>query len=309
MFINFSAILFFMPQYEAYFINDFLNYISFEKRYSRHTTISYENDLKGFFDFIEVQYNAIKIEEITSSIVRSWLAQLKEEGLTSKSINRKISTLKSFFKYLLKINKAHINPVSVIQSLKVSKRLPSFIEEKDINEMFEKEKQPETLEDKTRHLLINIFYNTGIRLSELINIKEQHIDKANSGIKVLGKGNKNRIVPVSNKLLKEIDEYISEKRKVLEHTNEDYLLIKNNKKLYEKYVYKVVKESLAGANNDRSSPHILRHTFATHLSNNGADINAVKELLGHASLASTQVYTHNSIDKLKQVYKLAHPKS
>lgn len=296
---------------ETYPIREFLNYLTFQKRYSRHTIISYENDLTGFFDFVVLQYNSLGLSEISASVVRSWLASLKEHKITSKSINRKISTLKSFFKYQLKMNKIEVNPVSAIVSLKISKRLPSFVEQKDIKTLFNYIEFPDTWEGKTNRLLLMIFYQTGIRLSELINIKESHIDKSKGLIKVLGKGNKERIIPVNNALLKEIDSYISEKNFPIDETQKVFLfIIKKGKKLYPKYVYNVVKKYLGDVStNERKSPHVLRHSFATHLTNNGADINAIKELLGHASLASTQIYTHNSIDKLKEVHKLAHPKS
>ncbi len=300
-----------MPIPEAYPIREFLNYLTFQKRYSRHTIISYENDLTGFFDFVVLQYKSMELTEISASVVRSWLASLKGNKITSKTINRKISTLKSFFKYQLKMNKIEVNPVSAITSLKISKRLPSFVEQKDIKTLFGYVEFPDTWEGKTNRLLLLIFYETGIRLSELINIKESHIDNSKGSVKVLGKGNKERIIPVNNALLKKIESYISEKNSNINARGNDFLFINvKGKKLYPKYVYNVVKKYLGDVStNERKSPHVLRHTFATHLTNNGADINAIKELLGHASLASTQIYTHNSIDKLKEVHKLAHPKS
>ncbi len=296
---------------ETYPIQEFLNYLTFQKRYSQHTIISYKNDLSAFSDFIIVQYNFVSISEISPSIVRSWLASLKENKSASKTINRKISSLKSFFKYQLKMKKIESSPMAAINSVKISKRLPSFIEQKDINTLFQYIDFPETWQGKTNHLLLQIFYNTGIRLSELVNLKESQVDKSNSIIKVLGKGNKERILPVNNKLLTEIHNYLSDKKKSLQDLSSDCLLVNaKGKKLYAKYVYRVVKKYLgAVSTNEKKSPHVLRHSFATHLTNNGADINAIKELLGHSSLASTQIYTHNSIEKLKDVYKLSHPKS
>jgi integrase/recombinase XerC len=300
-----------MPIPEAYPIREFLNYLTFQKRYSRHTIISYENDLTGFFDFVFLQYRSLNLTEISPSVVRSWLVSLKENKITSKTINRKISTLKSFFKYQLKMNKIEVNPASAIVSLKISKRLPSFVEQKDINTLFSYIEFPNTWEGKTNRLLLMIFYQTGIRRSELINLKQSQIDKRNGSIKVLGKGNKERVIPVNNALLKEIDNYVSEKKILHESSTNNFLFVnKKDKKLDPKYVYNVVKKYLGEVStNEGKSPHVLRHSFATHLTNNGADINAIKELLGHASLASTQIYTHNSIDKLKEVHKLAHPKS
>lgn len=300
-----------MPIPEAYPVLEFLNYLSFQKRYSKHTIISYQNDLTGFFDFVFLQYNTLTLPEISASVIRSWLASLKEDKIASKTINRKISTLKSFFKYQLKMNKIAVNPVAAIASLKISRRLPSFVEQKDINTLFNYIEFPETREGKTNRLLLLIFYNTGIRLSELINLKESQVDKSNGTIKVLGKGNKERVIPVNNKLLKEIDNYISEKNLFFKDAAGIYLLVnKKGIKLYPKYVYNAVKKYIGYVStNERKSPHVLRHSFATHLTNNGADINAIKDLLGHSSLASTQIYTHNSIDKLKEVHRLAHPKS
>jgi integrase/recombinase XerC len=300
-----------MPVSEVYPFSEFLNYLTFQKRYSRHTIISYQNDLTGFFDFVVLQYNSLNLPDISASVVRSWLASLKGDKIASKTINRKISTLKSFFKYQLKMNKIEVSPMAAIAALKISRRLPSFVEQKDINTLFNYIEFPETWEGKTNQLLLMIFYQTGIRLSELINLKESQVDKGNSSIKVLGKGNKERVIPVNNELLRQIDDYISEKKIFFEESKNILLLVnKKGKKLYPKYVYNVVRKYLGNVStNERKSPHVLRHSFATHLTNNGADINAIKELLGHASLASTQIYTHNSIDKLKEVHKLAHPKS
>ena len=300
-----------MPATEIYPIQKFLNYLTFQKRYSQHTITSYKNDLFAFFDFIIVQYNYTSLGEISPSIVRSWLASVKESKASSKTINRKISTLKSFFKYQLRMKKVSVSPLAFINSVKISKRLPSFVDQEDINTLFQHVAFPDSWEGKTDFLLLNIFYNTGIRLSELINLKETQVDRSNGVIKVLGKGNKERILPINNKLLNEIGTYISDKKIFIEQLSTGVLLInKKGKKLYPKYVYRVVKKYLGTVStNERKSPHVLRHSFATHLTNNGADINAVKELLGHSSLASTQIYTHNSIEKLKDVYKLSHPKS
>lgn len=300
-----------MPNTETSIIQDFLNYLTFQKRYSKHTITSYKNDLTVFFDFVVLEYKISEINEITASIVRTWLASLKENKASSKTINRKISSLKSFFKYQLKLNKITISPVATVSSLKVSRRLPSFIEQKDIETLLTHDYFPEDFEGKTNSLIFEILYQTGIRRSELINLKEKDIDQNSAAIKVLGKGNKERIVPVNNGLLKTIDGYVSEKKDNFPDLSTDFLLVsKKGKALNPKYVYNIVKNNLAKVStNQRKSPHILRHSFATHLTNNGAQINAIKELLGHSSLAATQIYTHNTIEKLKEVHKQAHPKS
>ena len=300
-----------MPETETYPIQEFLNYLTFQKRYSRHTIISYQNDLSSFFDFIIAEYNFLSLPEISPAIVRSWLAVLKGNKSAPKTINRKISSLKSFFKYQLKTKRVSLSPMAVINSVKINKRLPSFIEKKDINNLFQNVDFPDTWEGKTGHLILKIFYSTGIRLSELVNLKSSHVDNSSAVIKVLGKGNKERILPVNNKLLAEIQDYNAAKKVLLPDISSGFLVVnKKGKKLYARYVYRIVKEYLAKVStNERKSPHVLRHTFATHLTNNGAEINAIKELLGHSSLASTQIYTHNSIKKLKDIHKLSHPKS
>ena len=209
------------------------------------------------------------------------------------------------------MNHIEVSPMATSSALKVSRRLPSFIEEKDINTLFAEIDFPPSWEGKTDFLILQLLYQTGIRRNELINLKEQHIDKRSNTIKVLGKGSKERLIPVNNQLLQLIENYISDKKIQFPELSRNYLLVnKKGKMLYPKYVYNKVKLYIGSVStNERKSPHILRHSFATHLTNNGASINAIKELLGHSSLAATQVYTHNSIEKLKDVHKQAHPKS
>jgi integrase/recombinase XerC len=292
-------------------IQSFIDYLKFEKRYSVHTVISYQTDLTAFFDFLDIQFGGLRLREITHSFVRSWLADLKGKGITSKSITRKISTLKSFFKYHLKTGTLDATPMANVISPKISKRLPVYIKEKDTKELIETlTESTEDWKSLNAKMLIILFYSTGMRLSELINLREKHLDLGRSQIKVLGKGNKERIIPVSKDLVKNIENYKQLKKKEFEKTEDALLVTEKGKKLYAKYAYLLVRQQLGGAGTlDKKSPHVLRHTFATHLMNGGADLNAVKELLGHSSLASTQIYTHNSIEKLKNVYKKAHPKA
>jgi len=300
-----------MQQSPAQNIQSFLDYLKYQKRYSQHTITSYQNDLLGFFAFLQSQFDENRLAEIKPVYIRTWLAQLKSEGISSKTINRKISSLKSFFKYNIRQGVVETSPMSTIVSPKVGKRLPQFVDKKDIDTLFEHVEFPGNWSGRTERLLLQILYNTGIRQAELIGLKESQVDRRNNAIKVLGKGSKERIIPVSNVLLQEISNYISEKRKNLPGADTVSLLVnEKGKKLYAKYVYNVARKYLSLVTTiDKKSPHILRHTFATHLTNNGADLNAVKELLGHSSLAATQIYTHNTIEKLKDVFKKAHPKA
>ncbi len=291
-------------------ITSFLEYLKFEKRYSPHTLRSYQDDLYQFYGYLQATFGGMQLNEISSPVVRSWLASLKEEGLTSRSIIRKISALKSFFKYNIRTGVLVKSPVTNIISPKLSKRLPVYIEEKDMDTLFRHVEFADDWNGYTGRLSMQILYQLGLRLSELVNCKESQVDFANGQLKVLGKGNKERIIPVSVELMKTIKEYIIEKRKKFENQNNGMLLInEKGNKLYPKYIYRVSTKYLQQVTTiQKKSPHILRHSFATHLSNNGAELNAVKELLGHASLAATQVYTHNTIEKLKNVHKKAHPK-
>jgi integrase/recombinase XerC len=292
-------------------LQHFLDYLKFQKRYSQHTIISYQTDLVAFFDFTQLTFGNIALPDIKATFIRTWLANLKEQGIEAKSINRKISTLKSFFKYQLKEQSIVVSPMETIVSLKVSKRLPQFVEKEDITTLFQYVEFPDDWHGKTDRVLLHLFYNTGIRQAELLSLKESQIDIYRKSIKVLGKGNKERIIPVSEELLKMLNDYIAEKKKSFEKYEPEILLInKKGKRLYPKYVYTTVNKYLSKITTiSKKSPHVLRHTFATHLMNNGADLNAVKELLGHSSLAATQIYTHNTIDKLKDIHKKAHPKA
>jgi integrase/recombinase XerC len=294
-------------------IQSFLDYLKFEKRYSPHTLSSYENDLRAFFIFLEKYFGTTELNEINGSFIRSWLASMKEEKITSKTINRKISSLRSFFKYHLKRGAIDTMPTANVIAPKISKRLPVFAKESEVKQLIETLNQSaEDWKSLNAKMLITLFYATGMRLSELIGLKQKQVDKARSQIRVWGKGNKERIIPVNSGLIELIRVYEEEKKKhfAAEEMEETLLLTEKGKKLYPKYAWILVNKYLGEATTlDKKSPHVLRHTFATHLMNNGADLNAVKELLGHASLAATQIYTHNSIEKLKDVYKKAHPKA
>jgi len=292
-------------------IQPFIDFLKFEKRYSQHTVRSYQDDLLQFLKYLTEAFGVMQLKSLESPMVRSWLVHLKNNGLASKSINRKISVLKSFFKFQVRTGQLTGIPMSNISMPKNKRRLPGFVEQKDMKSLFSSVEFPDDWKGKTDKLLLQIFYQTGMRLSEVLNLIESNVDPANRVIKVLGKGNKERIIPISQDLFNEIAKYSSDKRKVFGKSDAQCLLVgKSGKKLYPKYVYLAVTKYLGGVTTlEKRSPHVLRHTFATHLTNNGADLNSVKELLGHSSLASTQIYTHNSIEKLKEVYRKAHPKA
>jgi integrase/recombinase XerC len=290
-------------------VNAFLSFLQFEKRYSLHTITAYSNDLVQFFDFIETQYDKVPLEQITGSMVRSWLAGMKETEMTGKSLNRKISSLKSFFKYQIRQERLVKSPMETVISPKITKRLPAFVAEQDMEQLLANLSFAEGWKGYTEKMVIQLFYATGMRLSELILCKETQLDINKSVIKVLGKGNKERILPISKNLAQELANYISEKPE-LAKGNPHIFVTEKGKSLQARAVYSFVKFYLSQVTTlQKKSPHVLRHSFATHLMNNGADLNAVKELLGHASLAATQVYTHNTIEKLKEVFAKAHPKA
>jgi integrase/recombinase XerC len=292
-------------------LQDFLDHLKYQKRYSQHTIISYENDLTAFAAFLLKDFAEVDIAAVKPTYIRSWLASLKESKITSKSINRKISSLRSFFKHLLRNEVIKVSPMATVVSPKVPKRLPQFADEKSTDKLFNEVVFAEGFAGLTERLVLEVLYNTGIRRSELVNLKEHNIDRSNSNIKVLGKGNKERIIPVSAELMDHIRQYSEEKKKLFGDNENRVLFVSDKgKQITAAKVYAIAKEKLSGVTTiEKKSPHILRHSFATQLMNNGADINAVKELLGHSSLAATQIYTHNTIEKLKDVYKKAHPKA
>ncbi len=294
-----------------HYIQEFLDYLKFQKRYSQHTVISYETDLQAFGLFLQLQYQEQDVSEIRPPYVRTWLASLKEQEQQARTINRKISTLRSFFKYLLKKEVIAISPMAAISSPKNAKRLPQFVDKKDLELLFSHVEFPADWQGATERLLLQILYNAGLRQAELIGLQQSHVDLSQNTIKVLGKGNKERVIPISNELKTDIKSYINLKKEVFPGTVEPHLLLNTKgNRLYPRYVYDITKKYLSLVTTiEKRSPHILRHSFATHLTNNGADINAIKELLGHSSLAATQIYTHNSIEKLKDAYKKAHPKA
>ncbi|MDA9807907.1 tyrosine-type recombinase/integrase [Flavobacteriales bacterium] len=286
--------------------NKFIKYLSAEKRFSEHTITSYSTDLDQFSIFLSKEYQiSNEVSEISFQIVRSWIASLLEKGVTPRSVNRKISTLKTYFKFLIRENVISESPMLKIVAPKSKKRLPVFIEENQIENLLNEVEFDEGFIGERDKLIIELFYVTGIRLSELINIKIFDINFSNSLIKVLGKRNKERLIPLSINIVNELQIFVKK------HNLNNYLFTNlGGTKVYTKLVYRVVKKYIGKISSvNKKSPHILRHTFATHMLNNGADINAIKELLGHANLSATQVYTHNTIEKLKTVYKQAHPRA
>ena len=293
------------------FVQLFLDYLKYQKRYSTHTIRSYHDDLAQFFGFLQMQFGELRLGEIGHNHVRSWLASMKENDISSKTINRKISSLKSFFKYLVKTNVLEETPMTRVITPKISKRLPDFIRENEAERLMGSLKNSEDWKSLNTKMLVTLFYTTGMRLSELLNLKENQLDFGKEQVKVLGKGNKERIIPVGHEVVSMIKDYLNHKKEEFESPDVTLLVTQKGKKMYPKYAYLLVKSFLNTEVKtlNKKSPHVLRHSFATHLSNNGADLNAIKELLGHSSLAATQVYTHNTIEKLKNVYKKAHPKA
>ncbi len=291
-------------------LSPFLDYLKFEKRYSAHTIRSYQSDLHQLDDYLQQQLGGMEAVALSPVILRSWMASLKESGLEARSINRKISSVKSFFRFHQRKGTLDSNPAITLKVMKTGKRLPSFLKEDQTRELMAAEESP-TWKGRTEKLLMEILYNAGIRVSELVNLKEKHIDTHQSALKVLGKGNKERIVPLKQELLKIIIDYRNSKKMVFEDYDTEYLLVNSNgKKLNTQYAYRAVRHLLGELPTaSKKHPHLLRHTFATQLANNGADLNAIKELLGHSSLAATQVYTHNTIEKLKDIHQKAHPKA
>lgn len=295
------------------YVSDFLTYLRQEKRYSEHTIISYAKDLEQFQVFLHFNISQdLAIEAVQYKQIRAWVAFLMGQNTAAKSVNRKLSTLRSFYKYLQRQQVISQNPAIEMQGPKVPKRTTHFLTEASTEQLFDVITFPETFEGKRDKMILEMFYNTGMRLSELIQLKISDVDFGLKTIKVLGKRNKERLIPVTDVLLNDIHKYldIRQQEEILPEAENILFISTKGKKMYAKMVYNVVNFYLDSVTTiDKKSPHVLRHTFATHLLNRGADINAIKELLGHANLAATQVYTHNTPERLKAIYKKAHPRS
>ena len=288
----------------------FIKHLQHEKRYSPHTCLSYRTDLDQFADYLEFQYELKDLQEVKSMHIRSWLVSLLQEKKSASSIHRKASSLKSYYKFMRQQGHMSLNPMTSITLPKKGERLPVFVEEQRMDQLFERICFPEGYEGLRDYLMIDLLYTTGMRRSELMNLSWSDIDRSNHNVRIFGKGNKMRIVPLLPHIEKTLDEY---KEMVIdlfpELTLKEVILTDRGEPLYPKFVYNKVKQYLSTVTTAKKrSPHVLRHSFATHLSNNGAELNAIKDLLGHSSLASTQVYTHTSIENLKKVYEMAHPK-
>ncbi|MAW64981.1 MAG: integrase [Flavobacteriales bacterium] len=287
-------------------IDEFLNYIAKEKRYSLHTIKAYKTDLIEFSDYSH-RYFDTSIQQVNHKMVRSWFAKMMEEGFEPSSVHRKSSTLKSFFKFLMVNGFLEKSPMDLVPLPKRKKNLPKFVDQKSLDALLNELDFPDNYEGKRDKLIIDLFYQTGIRQSELIELKISDVDFSQQQIKVLGKRNKERIIPISSGLIETIKEFITY-RKTDSVVN--LLLTAVGKKLYPKLVYKIVNKYLSKVTTlSQRSPHVLRHSFATHMLNNGAELNSIKELLGHVNLSATQVYTHNSMEKIKIIYKQAHPRA
>jgi integrase/recombinase XerC len=290
--------------------NAFLKYLQYEKRYSKHTIISYRNDLNQLNQFLKLHYQETPIEEVNHAILRDWVISLAGRGLNESSINRKLVTLRSFFRFLIRNGAVSKNPVTKLNNLKTKKSLPHFVRQNDMNILLDQGLFSDDFGGKRDHLILELLYGTGMRLSELIELKLDDVDLFSNTIKVLGKRNKERIIPIGHGLADLIEKYISAKNDSEIGNANAYLIVSTKgEKSYPMMIYRIVKRCLRGIPVDKKSPHILRHTYATHLLEQGADLNAVKDLLGHQSLAATQIYTHNSLGKLKKVFDQAHPKA
>jgi integrase/recombinase XerC len=301
-------------------IDLFLKYIEFEKRYSPHTLISYKTDLQQFAEFLTSNYQLSEPDKANYPLIRDWIASLANQEISAKSINRKIASLRSYYKFLLKKTLISKDPTVKIKAPKIRKRLPVYIEEKDINLLLDHLQFTDDFNGLRDKLIFELLYGTGIRLSELIGLQISDINLFENTIKVLGKGNKQRIIPLNKSLINLITLYKDKKQEVSQNDTRILIVTDKGEKAYPMFIQRVVKKYLEagitidGTNRsittiEKKSPHILRHSFATHLLNKGADLNAIKDLLGHSSLAATQVYTHNSIEKLKAIFDQAHPKS
>lgn len=292
-------------------LSSFISYLSLEKNYSPHTVKAYQKDIEGFISFCKTQYELVTIDEVDYSLIRSWIVSLVDTSISNRSINRKVASLKAYYKFLQRIEKIATNPLSKHKALKTSKKIEVPFSEIEMEKVLQQIPFEEGFEGVRNKLMIELLYATGIRRAELINLKLTDVDLNENTIKVLGKRNKERIVPLLFSTKDLFIDYLKERKNLEGIVDGSYVfLLKSGIKIYETLVYRTINKYLREVSSKvKTSPHILRHTFATHLLNKGADLNSVKELLGHSSLASTQVYTHNSIAELKKAHLAAHPRN
>ena len=289
----------------------FLDYLNLEKNYSKHTLIAYHKDLKDFFEYASSEFDFLTITKVSYPIIRSWIVKLVDNGVSNTTINRKISSLRTYYMYLLKIGDIEVSPLAKHKVLKTEKKLQVPFSEKEIEDVLEILNKEKDFVGVRNKLIVELFYSTGMRRGELVSLKLNDVSILNKTIKVLGKRNKERIIPLLPSVINTITLYIDFRNSLNSISDKGFLLLtEKGNKLYETLVYRVINNYFSKASEKvKKSPHILRHSFATHLLNEGADIKSVKELLGHSSLASTQIYANNSISKLKQVYKNSHPRN
>ena len=292
-------------------INKFIDYLTLEKSYSHNTINAYYKDLKDFEKFSKSKFDNINIEDSNYSIIRSWIVELVNSGVSNRTVNRKVSSLKSFFNFLIKTDSIESSPLEGHIPLKQKKKIQVPFSKEEISSLLDSDYFPDSYKGLLQKTIISFFYFTGVRRVELIELKESNLDLKSGVIKVLGKRNKERVIPLLPKIKNLLEEYISERNNIITKPEDDLVFLSNKGfKLSEKYVYRTVSEYFKlVSSKTKKAPHILRHSFATHLINEGADINSVKELLGHASLSATQIYSHTSMEKIKEVFQKTHPRA
>ena len=290
-------------------ISNFLQYISLEKRYSKHTLTAYNNDLQTFAHFLSDEFEHNNLASVSQEMVRTWVVKMMDDGLSTRSVNRKISTLNSFYRHLIIRGVIEKNPVKNMSTLKNAERIAVFVGQEQINTYFNREIDDSDFQSVRNRLIIDLLYSTGMRRAELISLTTASLDFANKVLKVMGKRNKERLIPLSKKMIEHLQNYLELKEKTFQNAAQFLIVTNTGKKAYPKFIYRIVNNELSGITSTRKSPHVLRHSFATHLLNNGAELNSIKELMGHANLSATQIYTHTTIEQLKSIYTQAHPRA
>ncbi len=287
----------------------YIKYIRLEKRFSEHTSKAYNNDLSAFTLYLKEEYELDESELANTDMIRSWIVNLMENGASPRTINRRITTLRSYYKYLVANKLAKSNPATQIKSIKTAQQITKFLEKDKLNELIGKETKADDFVEVRNKLVLDLLYSTGMRLNELLTLDDNSVNEQLKVVKVIGKRNKERLIPLSDKLIEAINNYKEIKHKVFNQVGSGLILSNKGKKAYPKLIYRIINSALSEITKGKRSPHVLRHSFATHMLNNGAELNTIKELLGHANLSATQVYTHNTIDQLKSIYSSAHPRA